>query len=212
MSHAGAWRAFTLQSCFLGTVHKAVAELAAALPLPAAAFRKAPEPLSLLDIGSGGGSLSRKFSEEQVKVTSLDCSYPMLCRLKRAKPGAKGVQADAAALPFPDKIFDVAVLSFVLHTLSSVGQERAVGEARRVSRAVILADYCLVERNLHYPAGAVASFIELWAGCRHFRAYRNFVRHGGLRGLCSRFVLKPAAEAPVLGHIGAALVVSGEWW
>ncbi|MBN1357033.1 methyltransferase domain-containing protein [bacterium] len=53
------------------------------------------------------------------RVFALDCSRPMLSRLKH-KPGAETVfpaQADASAVPFPDDCFDLITISFATRNL-----------------------------------------------------------------------------------------------
>lgn len=70
-----------------------------------------PDPSSgdrLLEVGCGTGHWSAFFAECGFHVTGLDISARMvqIAREKRTR-NAKFYQADAAAIPFPDHVFDV---------------------------------------------------------------------------------------------------------
>ncbi len=171
----------------------------------------ADRPLHILDIGCATGCLPDDFRrrDEQAFLAGVDCEPAILRRLRRKSPGMPLARADARALPFPGGAFDIAVLSFILHTLAPDAQQAVLAEALRVSRRLILADYCLAERNLHYPAAGLAFLIERCLGRGHFCAYREFMRQGGLFGLCCRAGLAPERRAAVLGGVGAVLLVRG---
>lgn len=77
----------------------------------------------LLDVGTGPGFLLKALARlrPEVQLTGLDLSYKMLWHSRRVlagvegRPGSRLVQADAQALPFRPRTFDVVVATFSLH-------------------------------------------------------------------------------------------------
>ena len=97
---------------------------------------KAASP-KILDIGCGTADLSVAFSDTGT-VIGCDFCHEMLIRgIRKAKRhnsrfSISLLEADALALPFPDKTFDVAVSAFVLRNLADM--RRGLDEMRRVLR------------------------------------------------------------------------------
>ncbi|HSH29661.1 MAG TPA: class I SAM-dependent methyltransferase [Thiohalobacter sp.] len=94
-----------------------------------------PRPdASLLDVGCGTGHFSRRFAAAGLQVTGVDPDPAMLAYARRHSPGPGlvYVEADARALPFPDRCFDYAAavtsLCFVPEPVT------ALQELWRVSR------------------------------------------------------------------------------
>jgi len=91
----------------------------------------------ILDIGCGTADLSIAFSDSG-PVTGCDFCHEMLVRGFKKTAGRSFrfpvnlLEADALALPFPDKIFDAAVSAFVLRNLADM--RRGLDEMRRVLR------------------------------------------------------------------------------
>ena len=91
----------------------------------------------ILDIGCGTADLSIAFSDSG-PVTGCDFCHEMLVRGFKKVSGRSSrfpvnlLEADALALPFPDKTFDAAVSAFVLRNLSDM--RRSLDEMRRVLR------------------------------------------------------------------------------
>jgi ubiquinone/menaquinone biosynthesis C-methylase UbiE len=96
---------------------------------------------SVLDVGCGTGSLAvvaKRMVGPTGEVHGIDASVPMIARAK-AKARRRGVNAyfdvaSADALPFPDRAFDVALSTVMLHHLSKTTRVAAVSEMRRVLR------------------------------------------------------------------------------
>lgn len=90
---------------------------------------------SLLEIGCGSGYYSDVFGllvDGGVSYTGLDSSPTMIARARCKYPDTPFVIGDAAALPFGDRAFDIAVNgASLMHTLA---YPAAVAEMRRVSR------------------------------------------------------------------------------
>lgn len=83
----------------------------------------------VLDVGGGTGRVSAILPELTGGVAVCDVSRPMLVRT-RGKSGIRAVQAPAETLPFPDAVFDRALVVDALHHFQD--QPRAVMELARV--------------------------------------------------------------------------------
>jgi ubiquinone/menaquinone biosynthesis C-methylase UbiE len=87
----------------------------------------------LLEIGAGPGAATAELRKRVPRVTSLEYDHAFAARLAQTNGSASVVQADAAALPFPDRTFSSAVAVLVLHHLrSSELQDRTFAEVHRV--------------------------------------------------------------------------------
>jgi SAM-dependent methyltransferase len=83
-----------------------------------------------LDLGCGEGRVARDLKRLGHSVVCLDGSAAMIEAARERDPAVEAVVADAAAMPFPDQSFDLAVAFMSLHDLDDV--EGAVAEASRV--------------------------------------------------------------------------------
>jgi methyltransferase family protein len=99
--------------------------LVGASPVPAAGCM-------VLDLGAGDGAAGRAaLAAGARRVVCADLSVGML---RRAAPGLRPVAADATALPFGDRRFDLVLAAFCLNHL---GRPAAgLAEARRVGGAI----------------------------------------------------------------------------
>lgn len=91
-------------------------------------------PLKILDVGTGTGSISLILAYLGHDVTGIDLSPGMLDVCEK-KAGARGLMldlhvGDAETLPFPDQQFDVVTSRWVLWTL--LQPETAISEWMRV--------------------------------------------------------------------------------
>ena len=85
-----------------------------------------------LDVACGTGYLTELALQRGAKSIGVDFSAAMLSEAARLHPLVRFEQADAEALPFPDRRFDVVTVNFGMHHFPF--PERAVAEARRVLR------------------------------------------------------------------------------
>ena len=104
---------------------------------------------SILDMGSATGLHSREFAHRGFRVSGVELSPTAveICRKSFAESGLPGefICGDVRSLPYPDRSFDAAFLSLVLHHFPD--QDRVLAEAARVSR-----DYLFVfEPNAWNP-------------------------------------------------------------
>jgi len=88
----------------------------------------------ILDIGCGKGFLLYEFSRiiEEADIFGIDISsYAIENSLDKVKPKLK--RANATALPFPDKYFDLVISINTLHNLRLPDLDTALKEIERVS-------------------------------------------------------------------------------
>ncbi|MBN2055920.1 class I SAM-dependent methyltransferase [bacterium] len=102
-----------------------------------------PEGLKVLDVGAGTGRFSLPLRRRGAEVMAVDASLPMLVEAMR-KAAALDIrlscgQADAHALPFKDRSFDVVVSSrMLMHVLD---WRAVLAELCRISRRVVIVDF-----------------------------------------------------------------------
>lgn len=102
------------------------------LNLPAViALLPAPGGLTL-DVGCGEGRVARALKELGHRVVGIDSSPSLVTAAREADPEFDVQVADAAAMPFPDEHFDLAVASLSLMNMDDM--PTVVGEIARVLR------------------------------------------------------------------------------
>ena len=130
--------------------------------------RKVYAPLrgDVLEVGAGTG-LSFKYYPPQASVTALDLTGPMLdiAAFRAPKYGARLVQGDALALPFPDNSFDSATDSLCLCTYPDPGQ--ALAEMARVVKPG--GRIVLIEHGLARPR--LLRWLQHKGVRRHFKTF-----------------------------------------
>src|SRR5688572_16510230 len=67
---------------------------------------------NVLDVACGTGVVARECARRGAVVTGLDLNPGMLSVARRISPSVTWRQGDAAALPFPDAVFDAALCQF----------------------------------------------------------------------------------------------------
>ena len=98
---------------------------------------------TLLDIGSGSGNFSRRFSQLGLNVTGYDASSEMNEYANANSRGINYIQGDALSLPFADNSVDYCSAITSLCFVSK--PEQALAEMWRVSRKAVLLG--LLNRN-----------------------------------------------------------------
>lgn len=86
----------------------------------------------VLDVGSGSGWFSRRFSAAGARVVGVDRDRAMLVYARAADATLSWVQADMGCLPFPDQHFDVVCA--VTSLCFAVDEDRALNEMLRTAR------------------------------------------------------------------------------
>lgn len=122
----------------------------------------------ILEIGANENGFARFAGARTVAV---DIALDHLRAARRAQP-VRPVVADAAALPFPDRCFDIVVCVDTFEHLPEEARPRVAGEILRVAQ----------ERGsavVTFPAGGAAARAE--AAIREY--YRHYTNGGTLRWL-----------------------------
>ncbi|MFK3679345.1 class I SAM-dependent methyltransferase [Microbacterium sp. NPDC090218] len=97
----------------------------------------APGGRSLVDVGSGDGTLAAAWAGAGWNVTACEPEATMRAASRRRYPPIDAIEAGLPELPFADGAFDVAVANFVLNHVAT--PRRAAAELRRVSRGAVIA-------------------------------------------------------------------------
>ena len=118
---------------------------------------------AVLDVGCGTGSLAiaaKRAVGPTGMACGIDASPEMLARAEK-KAGKAGVavvfkQAAAQALPFPDRQFDAALSTVMLHHLPRSGRQQCLREIERVLKShgrLLVVDFGSAELPGHiFPA------------------------------------------------------------
>lgn len=149
----------------------------------------------VLDICCGTGTQCILLRRLGVAAAGLDLSPTMLEMARRQARGQVPLlAADAACLPFPDRSFDCAVLSFALHEKEEATRRRMLAEAKRVLRPngrIVIVDFEAPGGLLSRTAASFIHLIERSAGRRHYRNFLSFMRAGALQGFLVSHGLRP---------------------
>lgn len=125
---------------------------------------------SIIDIGCGTGALSSVLDAGGMNVTGVDTAIKMvnIGKSKAENKNIEFIQGDILkGLPFPDKSFDIAIASYVVHGLKSEQRKQMYAEMNRIAREyVIIHDYNK-ERSL------LTSIIEWLEGGNYFEFIEN---------------------------------------
>ena len=172
---------------FLGGNRAALRAIEDALP--------ATGTIRILDVGCGSGDVPAEVARRlrrtgrAVRIAAVDL-HPQILAIAAQRvgsvPGIRLVRADARALPFPTRAFDIALMSLTLHHFEDDAQIAVLRELGRVARSVIIND---LERCWPNYAGARLLALTLWAGNR-------LTRHDGPLSVLRAFT------APELAQLG----------
>jgi demethylmenaquinone methyltransferase/2-methoxy-6-polyprenyl-1,4-benzoquinol methylase len=131
--HSVARRYDLMNDLMSGGLHRAWKEaLVTAVNPP-----KGPQPFALLDLAGGTGDVAFRVADrggKGVRVTVADINAEMLAvgreRAERAHRAIEFTEANAEALPFPDKSFDAVTIAFGIRNVPRI--DVALGEIHRV--------------------------------------------------------------------------------
>lgn len=90
---------------------------------------------SVLDLGCGVGSITRRVARADRRVTGVDVAFAPLLRARREVAAARFVRFDGRRLPFQTGCFDLVVAVCVLHHVRPSDRALLVAEMARVTRS-----------------------------------------------------------------------------
>jgi ubiquinone/menaquinone biosynthesis C-methylase UbiE len=165
------------------------------------ARRESGRPIRLLDVGTGAGDIPLALLRARgpwasIEVTAVDSRREVLEAAKRvqpglaAQPGLSLAPADGLALPFPDRAFDVAHASLVLHHLD---HHDAVTFLRELAR---MASIGVVVNDL---ARGRLGLVEAWL-VLHAMTRNAWTLHDGVLSVRRAWTVEEAEE--LLGEAG----------
>lgn len=132
--------------------------------------------VAILDIGCGAGDIAQAITElagrtgTRVTITAIDRNptTAAIARSRtRATPDIRVACADAYALPFADRAFDIAFMSLTLHHFDDADGVSVVREMARVAAGVVIVHE--LERSWPHYLGARFLAATLWRGSPHTR-------------------------------------------
>jgi len=154
----------------------------------------------VLDVGCGTGDQVFHYERKGAIATGVDQNPNMieLAERNRKSGGFKATfhVASATELPFPDGYFDCTSISLALHEMRRDERNRAVSEMKRVVKkkgTLIFIDFQVpLARNF---TGYFIKAIEFIAGKENHKNFRDYMAHGGLKGILKEAQLMPQKEA-----------------
>ncbi len=168
-------------------------------------FTKARNGSKILDVATGTGKQAFAFAKQGYDVIGIDFSEDML-KIARKKNKYKNVRfevADAATIPFEDKYFDVACLSFALHEMPSNIREKVLLEMGRVTKPkgiIMIVDYALPRNRI--GKYLIYHLVKLYES----KYYPEFIK-SDIKALIRKSGIELENELPVL--FGAVTILKG---
>ena len=169
--------------------------------------------MSVLDIGCGTGAHLELYKRLGCKLFGIDSSAAML-QIARRRLGdqAELYLGDASAMPYPDRSFDLAMSSLVLHEMPHPIRSAVLNEIKRVIKSdgrILLIDFNPgpAQPLKGWGMRLIILFSELAAGREHFKNFRDFISRKGLVSLMAAHQLLIENEK-VVGSGNMAIVLA----
>jgi SAM-dependent methyltransferase len=165
-----------------------------------------------LEIGCGPGELACRMGKKCRSVTAVDISERMIeyARRKAKKLGAANVEFVCIGATEIKKTitagYDYAIASFCLHEMTPLERTVTVSDSLGLADKMIIADY-----RAPFPRSFVALgniTMEVLAGTRHHRNFKNWQSSGGIDGLIEMMNLRIVQELRWKDRCGKTIVVS----
>ncbi len=147
------------------------------------------ENMNVLDVGCGTGTYLKLYQKAGCLVSGIDLSPAMLQKAKiRLGNEASLVLGDASRMPYPDRSFDLVVMTTVLHEMPPDVRSAVIDDSKRVLKdrgRILIIDYH--PGPVRSPKGRINKslilMIEKAAGRAHYQNYRQFINSLGLPGI-----------------------------
>ena len=144
----------------------------------------------VLDAGSGAGGLALRIAGVASEVVGVDQAPAMVAwaERRRRREGVANVRfvtgdVTRALADAPVGAFHAATLVLALHEMPTAARGPVLRELCRLAERVICLDFKVpMPWN---PAGIRNRSFEVAAGREHFRAYRDYVRLGGVHAIAA---------------------------
>ena len=173
------------------------------------------EGMAVLDVGCGTGIRIEFYQKAGCNVFGIDQSSSMLqVARNRLGENADLCMGDASNMPFQDKVFDLIVISFVLHEMPRAVRAAAINESKRILKddgRILLIDFHPgpIRPLKGWIFKGISTLVEIAAGREHFKNYRDFFANKSLPGLISTHGLSVDKEKIVSrGNIALFLLRS----
>ncbi|MFH1137285.1 MAG: class I SAM-dependent methyltransferase [Pseudomonadota bacterium] len=172
------------------------------------------KPLRVLDVCCGTGRQLAQLKGLGALLVGLDLSPAMLKRAGAlVGPDAVLCRADATLIPFRDRSFDLAVISFALHEKAPGVRAVILRETLRVlaDRGTLAAADFVVPRTPWERVKFLAvRLVERAAGGEHFVNFQEFMGRGGTEAMLARAGLEFEVLSRGVGG-GAAVFQAFPW-
>ncbi len=148
---------------------------------------------NILDLGCGLGTQCMMLDKSGFEVKGVDYSEAMIKRARKRSPKIEYYVEDSSNTHFPDQSFDCVILCFALHENESERRESIIEEVKRLLKKdgkLIAVDFAYPRRpnSLGAKAGALLRLsIERFAGRRHYKNSKDFIKGGALTIIESKF-------------------------
>lgn len=174
------------------------------------------EGMVVLDVGCGTGVHLELYQKAGCNVFGIDQS-PSMLQVARNRLGesANLYMGDASNMPYPDKEFDLIIISTVLHEMPRAVRSAVIDESKRTlnedGRILLIDFHPGPKRPLKgWIYKSIITFAEIGAGREHFKNYRDFIANKGLPELISTHGLSIDKEKIVSGGNIALFLLSSE--
>ena len=159
----------------------------------------------ILDVATGTGKQAFAFAKKGYNVIGIDLSEDML-KVANKKNKYKNVRfevADATNIPFEDKYFDVACMSFTLHDMPLSIRDKVLKETVRVTKPkgnIMIVDYALPKNKI--GKYLIYCFVKSYES----KYYPEFIK-SDIRTLIQNSGIEIENELPML--FGAGRILKG---
>jgi SAM-dependent methyltransferase len=143
-----------------------------------------PPGKKVLDVACGTGAQVFEIAPKSDFVTGVDYSVSMVKKAENTKRKKRSTNVDfklcdvTKGIGFPDKYFDISIMSLALHQFSPEYYSEILKEMKRVAPTLIFVDYAVPVPG--HLAGRGIKIAEFMAGKEHFKNFTIYNKMGGL--------------------------------
>lgn len=167
------------------------------------------EPNSkVIDIGCGTGRFSFKAADKCNSILGIDLSRRNIemANTSLRKNPIPNIQfqhkSTAEILLSAKEKYDYAVLTYVIHEVDESERTELLNSILQIANKIIIGDYHSDQSNKFWKV--LNEVVEILAGKKHYKNYKNFIETGGLINLAKGAGLKIIFEIkdrPLTSHL-----------